>query len=149
MKIALKYGLSITLVVVLWVLIARFLVGIESGSKADLAASILFNLAAIVSIYFGAKARKNELSGDLSFKEGVKTGFSISLVYAASACLFFAAVLMIKGPSLLLNEPGAQEGPLWRVAAKAFAGLFFLGLFFGIIYSTIISFVLANRRHAE
>lgn len=149
MRIALKYGLSITLVVVLWVLIARFLIGIESGSKADLMASVLFNLTAIVFIYFGTKARKNELAGDLTFKQGMKTGFSISLIYASSACLFFAVVLLVKGPGLLMNESGAQGLPLWRLATQAFAGLFFLGLFFGIVYSTIIAFVLAKRPKAD
>jgi hypothetical protein len=148
MKIALRYGLSITLVVVLWVVIARFLIGVESGSTADLVASVLFNVAAIVSIYLGTKARKNELEGALTFKEGVRTGFSIALVYAASACLFFAGVLLVKGPGLLLSESGAEGLPLWRVAVQAFAGLFFLGLFFGIVYSTVISFFLAQRRKA-
>lgn len=149
MRIPLRYGLSITLVVVLWVLIARFLIGIESSSVADLLASVFFNLTAIVSIYFGLKARKNELSGELTFKEGVKTGFSIALVYAVSSCLFFAIVLLVKGPALLLTEPGAQRLPLWQVTVQAFAGLFFLGLFFGLVYSTIIAFVLAKRLKAN
>ncbi|HXM35864.1 MAG TPA: hypothetical protein VN920_11795, partial [Pyrinomonadaceae bacterium] len=66
--------------------------------------------------------------------------------YAVSSSLFFALVLLVKGPGLLMSEPGAHGLPLWRVAAQAFAGLFFLGLFFGLLYSTIIAFVLAKRR---
>jgi hypothetical protein len=146
MKIALKYGLLITAVVVAWIVIVRLVMDVGADSKANVIAPILFNLTAIVAILLGMKARKKELDGDLSFKEGLKTGMGISLVYAISACLFFMIEFLVAGPKLLLSEAGPQSGPIWQVAALAYAGLFFGSLIFGLIYSTVISFFLAKRQ---
>ena len=88
MKIALKYGLLITAVVVGWIVIVRFVMDVGANPKANVIAPIIFNLAAIVAILLGIRSRQNELNGALSFKEGLRTGMKISLVYAVSACLF-------------------------------------------------------------
>jgi len=149
MKIALKYGLMITAVVITWIVVARFLLDIGPDSKANLIPPVLFNLAAIMALLLGIRARKEELAGNLGFKEGLKTGMGISLVYATSACLFFVIEFLVAGPKLLMSEAGAESGPMWRVAAFAYAGLFFGTLIFGLIYSTLISFFLARRLPRE
>jgi hypothetical protein len=79
----------------------------------------------------------------------LKTGLRISLVFAISACLFFLIQILVAGPKLLLSEAGPPSGPTWQVAGKAFAGLFLLSLFFGLIYSTVISFFIARRLPGE
>jgi hypothetical protein len=145
MKIALKYGLLITLVVVLWIVIVRLWLGLGGGPQGQIISGVLFNAAAILAIFLGMKERKKGLVGALSFKDGVKTGMAISLVYAISACLFFMIEYLVAGPKLLLNEAGPQTGPLWQVAVMAYAGLFFGSLLFGLIYSTLIAFFLARR----
>jgi hypothetical protein len=146
MKIALKYGLSVTAVVVAWVLIVRVALAVSADSQVNRLGFILFSIAQIVAIFLGMRARKAELGGALSFKEGVRIGVAISFVYGASACLFFLLAQLAVGPRLLLSEGGAPAGPLWKVAAKAYAGLFLGSLFFGLFYSTISSFLLAKRR---
>jgi hypothetical protein len=146
MKIALKYGLLITVVVAAWIVIVKLAMGVGADSKANAIAPILFSVAQILAILLGMRTRKNELNGALSFKEGLKTGVGISFVYAVSACLFFVIEYLVAGPKLLLSEAGPQDRPLWQVAAFAYTGLFFGSLIFGLIYSTIISFVLAKRR---
>jgi hypothetical protein len=145
MKIALRYGLLITAVVAAWIVVVRFLMDVGADSKANVIAPILFNVTAIVAILLGMKARKQELNGVLSFKEGLKTGMGISLVYAISACLFFMIEFLVAGPKLLLSETGPANGPMWQVAALAYAGLFFGSLIFGLIYSTVIAFFIARR----
>lgn len=143
MKIAIKYGLLITLVVVIWVLITHLLFPISPESKINILGPILFNLAAIVAIYLGIKAK--QAGSALSFKEGLKTGVSISFVYALSACIFFLIFFLLVGPTLIANEPLTQNYPLWQRALGAFAGLFFGALILGLVYSTIISFLLVRR----
>ena len=145
MKIAIKYGLSITLVVVAWVLVTHFLFPLQPESKANILAPVLFNLAAIVAIYLGIKASKGADDG-LTFKEGLKTGMSISLVYAISSCLFFFILFLFVGSSLMANEPMAQTYPMWQVALAAYVGMFFGALILGLVYSTIISFLLVRAR---
>jgi hypothetical protein len=149
MKIALKYGLLITLVVVLWIVIVRLWLGVGASPKAQIVSGVLFNATAILAIFLGMKERKEALGGALSFKEGIKTGMAISLVYAISACLFFMIEYLVAGPKLLLSEAGPQTGPLCQVAVMAYAGLFFGSLLFGLIYSTLISFFLARRLRVD
>ena len=67
MKISLKYGLSITAVMVVWIVIARLLLGVGSDSKAAMIGPILFNVAEIAAIFLGTIRRKNEAGGELSF----------------------------------------------------------------------------------
>ena len=147
MKIALKYGLAVTVVVILWVL-ARHWLDIGPGSSANLLAPVLFNLAQILAIFFGTIRRKEELNGNLSFKQGLKTGLAISLVYGLSACLVFVIDYSIAGPKLLMNEAGASNRPLPQTAAMAYALLFIGSLIMGLIYSTVVSFFLAKRLSA-
>jgi hypothetical protein len=146
MKIVLKYGLLITAVVVAWVVIVRLVMNVGANSRANVIAPILFNLTAIVAIYLGMKARKNELDGELPFKEGLKTGVAISFVYATTACLFFMVEYLLLGPKLLLSEAGPTDVPMWQMAAVAYAGLFFGSILFGLIYSTAIAFFIARRQ---
>ena len=146
MKIALKYGLAITAVLVAWIVIVRFLMGVGSDSRANMIGPIIFNLAQVIALFLGIIRRKNEAGGELSFKEALKTGLGISFVYAASSCLFFIILYFVAGPGLLMTEAGASDRPLWQTVAIAYIGLFFGSLIFGLIYSTVISFFLAKRR---
>lgn len=148
MKIALKYGLLITAAVVAWIVVVRFLMGVGADSKANVIAPILFNVTAIVAILLGMKARKKELDGDLSFKEGLKTGMGISLVYAISACLFFMIEFLVAGPKLLLSEADPQVGPIWQLMVLAYVEPR-NNLIFGLIYSTVIAFFIARRLPRE
>lgn len=146
MRIALKYGLLITAVVGVWVLFTHFLFPLAPESKANALGPILFNLAAIVFIYLGIRARKEEVAGELSFKGGLTTGLSIAFVYALTSSLFFLVLLLVVGPTLMANEPLTRTLPIWQVAIMAFAGMFLGALILGLIYSTVVSFILAKRR---
>ena len=148
-RIAIKYGLLITAVLVAWIVIVRFGLGVGPESKANIIAPILFNVTAIIAIFLGMSARKRDLNGRLGFKDGVKTGMAVSLVYAISACLFFMIEYLVAGPHLIMSEGNPQNRPLWQVAVFAYAGLFFGSLFFGLIYSTVIASLLAKRRGEE
>lgn len=145
MRIALKYGLLITAVVVVWIVLVRFVMGVGAESSANVIAPILFNLTQIVAIYLGVRERKAGVGGGLSFKECLKTGMRISLVYAVSSCLFFMIEYLVAGPKLLLSEVGGADRALWQIIVFVYAGLFLGSLFFGLIYSTLIAFFLARR----
>jgi hypothetical protein len=149
MKIPLKYGLLTTLGVMIWVLLARSTVANPQSLVHTLGTPIVFNVLQFVMIYFGLKALEREKSERPAFKEGVKTGVSISFVYALTAVLFFAVVLAVIGTKWLASEPGAADAPASRIAAQAFVGLFLGAMLFGLIYSTVISFFLAKRASEE
>ncbi|SRR6266496_259228 len=145
MKIALKYGLLITLGVIAWVVGAHSLVPDPTSKVHSFGSGIFFNLLEISGIYLGIRAKGLEVGGKSTFKEGLKTGVAIALVYGFSASLFFLMTILLVGTKLMGAEARAQTQPLWQVMAGAFAGLFLGALLFGLIYSTVISFVLARR----
>ena len=146
MKIALKYGLLVTLGVIVWIVTWHALIPMPPESKVhSFGAFFFFNLVEILAIYFGIKARRRESMGALMFKDGVKTGVSIALVYGISSCLFFLAELFALGPKLLAGKPGAETEPTWKVAAGAFAGLFLGAILFGLVYSIFLALFLRTR----
>jgi hypothetical protein len=149
MKIPLKYGLLITLGVMVWVLVARTLVTNPASLVHTLGAPIFFNFFHFVMIYLGLKAKERQKGERLAFKEGLKTGVLISLVYALTASLFFVGVVALVGTRFIASEPGLAEMPPSQVAAQAFAYLFIGAMFLGLIYSTLISFFLAKRESED
>jgi uncharacterized membrane protein len=149
MKIPLKYGLLITLGVMVWVLIARNAVTNPLSPVHTLGTPIFINLLQFVMIYLGLRALEHEKGESPTFKEGLKTGVAISFVYAITGVLFFIGVVMVVGTRWLASEPGAAEAPMSRVLAGAFIGLFLGAMLFGLIYSTVISFFIAKRRSEE
>ena len=146
MRIALKYGLLITLGVIAWTVIAHWLVPNPQSVVHSLGALIFFNFVEIVGIYCGINASRNASAGELSFKDGIKSGVAVAFVYAVSSCLFFLIEILVVGTKMLKGEQGAVVKPMWQVAVGAFAGLFIFAIFLGLIYSTVISFFFAKRR---
>ena len=134
MKIALKYGIAVTLIIAAWVALKHFVLHIEASSAqfADLA---VFNLSAIVALMMGLKEKRLANGDRLSFLQGLGTGVSIALTYAILTSLYFALLLALVGPKLM-----QQEGETNVVGA--FLGLG-LGLtLFGTVFSALIALVL-------
>ena len=145
MKIALKFGLMITLGVIAWTVITHLLLPDPRSPVHTLGAGVFFNLLHLAGIYLAISTAKREAAGDLIFKDGLKLGMGTALVFALSSSLFFLAAIAVVGTKLMASEPGAETMPLWQVALGAFAGLFVGTLLFGLIYSTVVSFFLARR----
>jgi hypothetical protein len=146
MKIALKYGLLITLGLIAWVVVTHLLVPDPRSPVHTVGAGVFFNLLHIAGIYLAINTVRAEAAGDLKFKIGLKTGVATAFVYAVSSNLFFLVAIYVVGPGLMGSEPGMESLPVWKVALAAFLGLFVGSLVFGLIYSTVISFFLAKRK---
>lgn len=147
LSIPIKYGLMITLGVMAWVLIAHWLIPNQQSIAHRYIGPIFFNLLQFTMIYLGLKAKEREYGDKQDFKKGLKTGMSISFVYALSAALFFVALVAFVGTRWMPSEPSVVSRPTTIVLAQAFAGLFIGALFLGLIYSTVISFFLAKRQN--
>ena len=146
LQIALKYGLLIAGGVAAWVLIAHTLVPNPCAPIHVVGAPAFFNFLEIALIYVGMGARKRENGGELQFKAGLKTGLAIAFVYGIGASLFFLAFLTLTGAQVMCAEAGVASRPSWQVALVNFLGLFLGAIFLGLIYSTVVAFVLATRR---
>jgi hypothetical protein len=145
MKIPIKYGLIATVGVAAWVVIMRSLIADPKSAVHTLGAPIFFNIFHFAVIYLGLKALEREKSDRPTFKEGLKTGVGISVIYALTVSLFFVGAIAVVGTKWLASEPAAADAPMSRVLIGAFIGLFIGALLFGLIYSTLIAFFLAKR----
>src|SRR5438094_9950695 len=133
MKLALKYGIAVTLIIAAWVL-KHFVLHI-AGPSAQLADLAVFNLSAIVALMMGIKEKRIANSDRLTFLQGLGTGVSIAVTYAILMSLYFALLLVLVGPKLM-----QQEGETSMLAA--FLGLGIGLTLFGTIFSALISLVL-------
>jgi hypothetical protein len=149
MKIALKYGLLITAGVIAWLVIAHTLFPDPAAAIHRIGPAVFFNLLEITGIALGIRAKQREMDGVLLFKTGIKTGVAIAFVYGVTTSLFFVIQLAVFGPVWLAPESRAPGQPLWQAALGAFVGLLIFAIVLGLIYSTIVSFVVvrAQRGH--
>jgi hypothetical protein len=146
MKIPIKYGLIATVGVATWVLIMHALVTDPKSTVHTLGAQIFFNVFHFAVLYLGLKALEREKGDRPTFKQLLKTGVGISVVYAVTVSLFFVGVIAVVGTKWLAAEPAAADVPMSRLMIGSFIGLFISALVFGLIYSTLISFFLAKRQ---
>ena len=148
MKIPIKYGLLTALGLIIWVSLAHTLIPNPDSAVHKLLAPIFFNVLHFVMIYLGLKALERERGDRVSFKEALKTGVAIAFVYAVTACLFFAVVVLVVGTRWMTLEPGAERNA-GTALIPAFAALFLGTMFLGLLYSTVIAAFLAKRRSQE
>ena len=137
MKIALKYGIGVTLVIAVWVLVKDFVLHLE-GPGAQVVDLFVFNLAAVVGLVLGIKAKRATNGGSLTYGDGLLTGIKIGVTYALLTSLYFLAMLARFGPKLMQQEGETSY-------AKAFLGVSVGFALFGAVFSAIISLVLKRK----
>ena len=137
MKIALKYGIGVTLVIAAWVALKHFVLHLQ-GAPAQSADLAVFNFTAIVGLALGIKERRIANGNSLTFLEGMKTGISIVITYAILTSLYFAVLVAMIGRALM-----QQEGE--TSIAQAFIGLAVGLTVFGAIFSALLSLVLRKN----
>ena len=131
-KIALKYGIAVTLVIAIWVAVKHFVLHLQGAQFADVA---IFNFSAIIGLMLGIKEKRLANGNKLTFGDGFVTGLGIAITYALLTSLYFVFLLAVVGPGIM-----QQEGETSYV--KAFAGVSIGFALFGAVFSAIISLVL-------
>jgi len=134
MKITLKYGIAVTLIIAAWVALKHFVLHLQ-GPSAQLTDVAVFNLTAIVALGMGIKEKRIANRDRLTFLQGLGTGMSIAITYAILTSLYFVLLLSIVGPKLMQQESETS-------VVKAFFGVSIGFALFGTIFSALISLVL-------
>jgi hypothetical protein len=134
MKIALKYGIAVTLVIAGWVALKHFVLHFQ-GPGAQIADLAIFNLAAITGLTLGIREKRTATAGRLTFGDGLFTGIKIAVTYAILTSAYFAVLLATVGPKLM-----QQEGETSVV--KAFLGVSIAFALIGTVFSAVITLVL-------
>jgi Protein of unknown function (DUF4199) len=137
MKIALKYGIAVALVIAAWVAVKHFVLHLES-QDAQLADIAIFNFAAIVGLLLGIREKRATNGGSLTFGGGLITGISIAVTYAILTSAYFMILVAMVGPGLM-----QQEGETSMV--KAFLGVSLGFALFGTVFSAMIALLLRKR----
>jgi uncharacterized protein DUF4199 len=137
MKIALKYGIAVTLVIAAWVTLKHFALHLE-GMPAQISDLVIFNLAAFLGLLLGIRAKRVANGGSLSFADGLTTGVLIAVVYALGLCAYFGIVIALTGPKIM-----QQAGHTSYVSA--FVGLAVGMTLFGAVFSALIALIMRTR----
>src|SRR6266480_738621 len=138
MKITLKYGIAVTLVIAAWVALKHFVLHFE-GPSAQLADLFVFNLATILGLVLGIKAKRRSNGGSLTFGGGWTTGIAIAVTYSILTSLYFLFLLATVGPKMM-----QQEGETSYV--KAFLGVSVAFVVFGTVFSAIIAAIMKRSK---
>src|SRR3989440_8175666 len=133
-RIALKYGIAVTLVIAIWVAVKHFVLHLQ-GPGARFADVAIFNFSAIVGLMLGIKEKRLANGNRLTFGEGFLTGLAIAITYALLTSLYFVLLLVVLGPTVMQQEGETSYG-------KAFAGVSIGFALFGAIFSAVIALVL-------
>ena len=137
MKVALKYGMAVTLVIAAWVALKHFVLHLE-GPPAQIADVVIFNLAAITGLTLGIREKRKLNGGLLTFGDGLVTGLKIAVTYAILISVYFAILLAVIGPKLM-QQAGETS------VVKAFLGVSIGFTVFGIVFSAIIALIMRKN----
>ena len=137
MKLALKYGILVTLVIGAWVALKHFVLHLESR-PAQFADVVIFNLTAITGLALGIREKRTVNGGTLTFGDGLITGIKLAVTYAILTSIYFAVLLATVGPKMM-----QQEGETSVV--KAFLGVSIMFALFGTFFSALLALVLRKR----
>jgi len=137
MKLALKYGIFVTLVIAAWVALKHFVLHLESR-PAQLADIVIFNVTAITGLALGIREKRTVNGGTLTFSDGLIAAIKIAVTYAILTSIYFAVLLGTVGPKMM-----QQEGETSVV--KAFLGVSIMFAIFGTFFSALIALVLRRR----
>lgn len=143
-----KYGLLLDgflVVCLLWV----YVTGDYSKMQNPAMPMAIFTMLVPFVFYFlGIRAKRNELKGKLTFKQGLKEGFGISLVVGVTSPFVFLVFYLFFAPSLIdyarqaYNMTGASDALV--VTFDLFVQL--VGsIIFGTLYGAIASFFLKTK----
>ncbi|HYR74424.1 MAG TPA: DUF4199 domain-containing protein [Pyrinomonadaceae bacterium] len=138
MKIALKYGIAVTLVIAAWVALKHFVLHLE-GTPAQVADFVIFNLAATIGLTLGIKEKRTANGGMLTFGDGLLTGIKIAVTYAILTSVYFAILLATVGPKLMQQQEGETS------VVRAFLGVSIGFTLFGIVFSAIIALIMKKK----
>ena len=97
--------------------------------------------------YIGVKAKKAEKKGKLSFRDGVKEGFQIALVYGLTSPFVYAIYYLLINPSIvesLKPEYGMPDVSNMQIVLVDMLAQFVSAIIFGTVYGAILSHFLKS-----
>jgi hypothetical protein len=143
-----KYGLLLDGFLAMCLLWA-YVTGDYSKMQNLLAPMAIFTMLVPLVFYFlGIRAKRNELKGKLTFKQGLKEGFKISLVVGVTSPFVFLIFYLFFAPSLIEYARQAYKmvGASDTMVVTVDMLVQLVGsIIFGTLYGAIASFFLKTK----
>ena len=168
MKTELKYGVIFAAIVIVYVMIEHFLGFNTTRHDIGQYSRLAGVLVPIIGIFMGIKAKRKELNGNLTFGQGVKTGFLIALIQTTITTLWFwfygtvvnpqfvNTMLEFERSRMLARGTDAADARATIDRLKALYSFPFLqlaqevaGILYGTIFAMIFSAFLKKKREEQ
>jgi len=142
-----KYGLIMSGLIVLCLVYMELTGQNLSFEKSPVVLAITM-IAPFVVWFLGIKAFKKAQGNKLTFKQGVKEGFRISLVYGVVSPFVFLLYYILVNPQIVqyaATSYGMANASFGVVVGIDMLVQFVSALIFGTLYAAIISFFLRTK----
>ena len=138
-----KYGLIMSAIIAVCLLFMEITGQNQSFDQKSPLVFFSMIVAPFIVWWMGIKAKKDSQKGKLTFKEGLKEGFKISLVYGIVSPFVFVLYYLLINPGILdyvRTSYNLTEASQMTVILVDMLVQFISALIFGTIYAAIISF---------
>lgn len=143
-----KYGLLISGFIAVCLLLMYFSNDYSKMQNPSSIGGVISVIAPLVIYFLGIKAKRKELGGKLSLKQGVNESFKISLVAGLTSPFVFLIFYLFFNPGLIEYARNAygMTGASDTVVVTVDLLVQLIGsVVFGTIFGSIISFFLKNK----
>lgn len=147
-KTHVKYGLIMSALTAAFILSMHLTGQYTQLQERSPVEFIFIALTPILVWYFGIRAHKKKLQGKLSWKEGVREGFLIAVVYALTSPFVYLTYYLLINPELIIfmrQEYGMQTSSLAMVVFLDILVQFVAALVMGALYGAVISLFLRTK----
>ena len=143
-----RYGLAMTAFTAAWVLLMHVTGQYGPEYEANPLDLLFIVIVPFIVWYLGIKAKKTQKKGKLTFKEGVKEGFQISLVYGITSPFLFGLYYLLINPAVVQSlkpEYGMAGVSDTQIILIDMLAQFISAIVFGTLYAAIISYFLKSK----
>jgi hypothetical protein len=143
-----KYGLILCLILVIC-LTTMEITGQNQSFDNKSSVFILYQFIAPAVVWFlGIRAKKKQLGGKLTYKQGLTEGFKMSIVFAVVSPFIFMFYYLLINPAILSYVKGAygmKEASDTTVILVDMVTQFVAAIIGGTLYGAILSYFLRSK----
>lgn len=143
-----KYALIMTGVIIACLVYMHLTGNYNDFSSKSPVETIILIGAPLVIWFLGIRAKKKELKGKLTFEQGFKEGFKMSLAFAIISPFVFLVYYLVFNPGIVISVGdayGIMNAPFVIIIAYDLVVQFLASLIGGTVYGAIISFLIRSK----
>lgn len=141
-----RFGLLGTAILTIILLFVHTFAGDTSDLQFSFWQIVLILIVPLLLWYFGIRAKRKELNHSLSYKQGIKEGYKIALVFALSSPFVFLLYFLLLNFQALTSAGNDQiHAPSALSILVDMMAQFWVSLALGTIYGIIATLLLQKK----